>query len=192
MKEKGDPGAKDLQRHMYFMRIAETVAEGANCLGRSVGSVIVRDNRIVSTGYNGTPEGVKNCRDQGCPRCDARAKESMGITEGGYYDICLCVHAEENALVTAARFGSSVEGGTLYTTVQPCFICMRELLQAKILYAYYRDSWAHPKTKDWPDIDAAYGSMKKVFTVFRQIEMPASGSAAVLNGPESAKPRRAP
>src|SRR5947208_1111800 len=99
------------------MKIAQAVAEGADCLGRSVGSVIVRDNRIVSTGYNGTPEGVENCSEGGCPRCSARSKETMGIKEGGFYDICLCVHAQENAIITAARFGSSVEGSAVFTTV---------------------------------------------------------------------------
>ncbi len=162
---------KELDRHRYYMRIAETVAEGADCLGRSVGSVIVRDNRIVSTGYNGTAEGLPNCRDGGCPRCDPKKKESWGISEGAYYDICLCVHAEENALITAARFGSSVETGALYTTLQPCFICMRELLQAKILYVYYRDPWEHPKAKDWPGLTEAYDGMAKALKVFKQIEI---------------------
>jgi dCMP deaminase len=178
VKETADRAGRDLARHKYYMKIAESVAEGANCLGRSVGSIIVRENRIVSTGYNGTPEGVKNCLDHGCPRCDPQTKASWGITEGAYYDICLCVHAEENALITAARFGSPVADGAIYTTLQPCFICMRELLQAKILHAYYRDSWVHPKTKDWQEIEAAYGRMRDVFKVFQQLPAePAAGPA---------------
>jgi dCMP deaminase len=170
--------SKELDRHRYYMRLAEAVSEGADCLGRSVGSVIVRDNRVVSTGYNGTPEGVQNCTEGGCPRCDARAKEAMGITEGGYYDICLCVHAEENAIITAARFGSSVETSAVYTTVQPCFICVRELLQAKILYVYYRDEWTHPKTEEWPGLEKAYDRACEAFKVWEQLPMPPSGLPA--------------
>lgn len=95
----------------------------------------------------------------------------MGITEGGYYDICLCVHAEENAIITAARFGSSVETSAVYTTVQPCFICVRELLQAKILYVFYRDEWTHPKTEEWPGLEKAYDRACEAFKVFEQLPM---------------------
>jgi dCMP deaminase len=94
----------------YYMGIAIAVREKANCLGRKVGAVLVKGNRIISAGYNGTPEGVDNCLDGGCVRC-AR-KEQFAPSMG--YDVCICVHAEENALITAARFGISVEGATAY------------------------------------------------------------------------------
>jgi tRNA(Arg) A34 adenosine deaminase TadA len=111
----------------YFMGIALAVRARANCRGSRVGAVIARDDRIVSTGYNGTPSGMTNCLEGGCLRC-ARP-ERYGPGEA--YDLCICVHAEQNALLAAARFGIEVQGATLYTTMQPCFGCAKELLQAR-------------------------------------------------------------
>ncbi len=126
----------------YYMRIAIAVREKANCLGRRVGAVLVLNNRIISTGYNGTPEGMTNCLDGGCRRC-ARPEE-FGSGKG--YDLCICVHAEQNALLTAARFGIAVEGSALYSTMRPCFGCTKELLQAKVHAVYYLHDWAYPDT----------------------------------------------
>ena len=121
----------------YFMNIALAVRERANCKGSRVGAIIVLDGRIVSTGYNGTPHGLKNCLEGGCLRCSNREQYPAGSA----YDLCICVHAEQNALLAAARFGISVEGGTIYTTMQPCFGCMKEMLQAKIKKVYYLHQW---------------------------------------------------
>jgi len=112
--------------HSYFMQIALAVRERANCVGNRVGAVLVVQNRIVSTGYNGTPSKTKNCDEGGCERCANRARYGPG--EG--YDLCICVHAEQNALLSAARFGVAVAGATLYSTMRPCFGCTKELLQA--------------------------------------------------------------
>jgi dCMP deaminase len=125
----------------YYMGIAIAAREKANCLGRKVGAVLVRENRIISTGYNGTPEGVENCLDGGCIRC--AKKEQFAPSVG--YDVCICVHAEENALITAARFGISVEGAIAYSTMRPCFTCTRALLQAKIQEIFYLHDWRHPE-----------------------------------------------
>lgn len=125
----------------YYMGIAIAVREKANCLGRKVGAVLVRENRIISTGYNGTPEGVENCLDGGCVRC--AKKEQFAPSVG--YDVCICVHAEENALITAARFGISVKGAVAYSTMRPCFTCTRALLQAKIQEIFYLHDWRHPE-----------------------------------------------
>jgi tRNA(Arg) A34 adenosine deaminase TadA len=95
--------------------------------------VVVLGNRIVSTGYNGTPEGMTNCNQGGCYRC-AHPEQ---YEPGKGYDVCICVHAEQNALLTAARFGIPVEGADVYTTLAPCFGCMKELLQAKVRSVYY-------------------------------------------------------
>ncbi len=129
----------------YFMGIAMAVRERANCLGSRIGAVMVRDGRIISTGYNGTPEGMQNCLDGGCHRCSNRGKTYQS---GEAYDVCICVHAEQNALLSAARFGISVEGSTLYTTTRPCFGCTKEMLQAKIKTVYYIHDWlpANPNT----------------------------------------------
>jgi dCMP deaminase len=109
----------------------------ANCTGRRVGAIIVRDNRILSTGYNGTPSKMRNCEEGGCHRC--ANPEAYASGEG--YDLCICVHAEQNALLAAARFGVAIEGCTLYTTLQPCFGCLKELLQASVRGVCYLAPW---------------------------------------------------
>jgi dCMP deaminase len=121
----------------YFMRIAMAVRARANCTGRRVGAIIVRDRRILSTGYNGTPSDMTNCLDGGCHRC--AHPETYGPGES--YDVCICVHAEQNALLAAARFGVAVEGCTAYTTLQPCFGCLKELLQASVREVCYLAPW---------------------------------------------------
>ena len=100
----------------------------------------VKDNRIISTGCNGTPEGMTKCLDGGCERC--RDKETYDSSVG--YDVCICVHAEQNALITAARFGNSIEGSVIYSTLRPCFDCSKAMLQAKVYAVYYLHDWSHP------------------------------------------------
>jgi dCMP deaminase len=124
----------------YYMGIAMAVRKKANCMGRRVGAVIVKRNRIISTGYNGTPEGMTNCLDGGCVRC--KNQEAYKASVG--YDVCICVHAEQNALITAARFGNSIEDAIVYSTLRPCFDCTKVLLQAKVHTIYYIHDWAHP------------------------------------------------
>ena len=122
--------------HDYYMGIAVAVRRRANCLGSHVGAVLVKDDRVISTGTNGTPQGMQNCEDGGCVRCARR--EEFGHGEG--YDKCICVHAEQNALLTAARFGIAVEGSVLYTTLKPCFSCAKALLQAGVRELYFDHS----------------------------------------------------
>jgi dCMP deaminase len=121
----------------YYLGIAKAVAARANCQGRKVGAVLVRGDRIVSTGYNGTPAGVPNCLDGGCQRCANRAEYPSGTN----YDLCICVHAEANALLSAARFGIATEGATLFATHQACFACSKELIQAAVEKAYFLEEW---------------------------------------------------
>jgi dCMP deaminase len=129
-----------MTRDDYYMTIAVAVRKKANCVGRRVGAVIVKHNRIISTGYNGTPEGMTNCLDGGCARC--RDRETYKASVG--YDVCICVHAEQNALITAARFGNSIEDAVVYSTLRPCFDCTKAMLQAKVHTIYYVHEWAHP------------------------------------------------
>jgi dCMP deaminase len=131
-------------RHKYFMNIALAVRLRANCKGNRVGAIIVLDNRIISTGYNGTPENMVNCLDGGCYRCANRDKT---YKSGEAYDLCICVHAEQNAILAAARFGISTAGSTMYTTMRPCFGCAKEMLQAQIKSVYYLHEW-NPSAKD--------------------------------------------
>ncbi len=115
----------------YFMQIARIVALRSNCMKRKVAAVVVKDRRIISTGYNGTPRGVKNCNEGGCPRCNALADSGTRLDE------CLCSHAEENAIVQAAYHGISVKGATLYSTLSPCLICTKMIINAGIERVVY-------------------------------------------------------
>jgi dCMP deaminase len=124
----------------YFMRIALAVRARADCTGNRVGALIVQDRRIVATGYNGTPENMLNCSAGGCHRCAHREQYPSGTG----YDLCICVHAEQNAILAAARFGIAVEGGSMYTTMRPCFGCTKEMLQAGIREVFYLHDWVHP------------------------------------------------
>jgi len=119
----------------YFMDIAHTVARRGNCLRRQVAAVIVSARRIISTGYNGTPRGVPNCCDGGCPRC------AGGAGSGEQLGDCLCSHAEENAIVQAAYHGIAVRGGTLYSTISPCLLCAKMIINAGLVEVVYEDEY---------------------------------------------------
>ena len=108
----------------YFMEMAELVSRRSNCMKRVVGAVIVKDKRVVSTGYNGTAKGLTNCCDGGCPRCNSNARCGVGL------DLCYCIHAEENALLEVGRIGCN--GATLYCTSAPCVGCSKKLIQCGI------------------------------------------------------------
>src|SRR5210317_810613 len=119
----------------YFMDIAHVVSKRGNCCRRKVAALIVRDKRIISTGYNGTPRGISNCYEGGCPRCasDAPSGESLGE--------CICAHAEENAIVQAAYHGISVAEGTLYCTLSPCLMCTKMIINAGIAEVVYETEY---------------------------------------------------
>jgi len=139
----------------YYMNIAIAVRDKANCLGRKVGAILVKENRIISTGYNGTPEGMKNCTDGGCVRCKNREKYKNNLG----YDVCICVHAEQNAVLSAARFGISIENSIAYTTMRPCFDCSKALLQSKVKAVFYLHDWSHPI----PELQEQYALIQKQF-----------------------------
>ena len=115
----------------YFMELARVVATRSNCSRRHVGAVIVRNRHILSTGYNGTPYGVKNCFEGGCPRCSGKIESGKGLDE------CLCVHAEQNAICQAAQHGHAIDGGTIYVTISPCLTCAKLLINAGIKEVVY-------------------------------------------------------
>lgn len=120
----------------YFMNIARLVAERSTCLRRKVGAVIVRDKHILATGYNGAPKGLTHCLDVGCLR------KELEIPSGERVEICRGIHAEQNALVQAARFGIALEGGTLYCNIQPCVTCSKLLINAGIKRIVYFEPYA--------------------------------------------------
>jgi len=141
----------------YLMGIAMAVRARANCTGNRVGAVIAQDARIVSTGYNGTPRHMPNYDEGGCLRCANRD----AFPSGTGYDLCICVHAEQNALLGAARFGIAVEGSTMYTTMQPCFGCIKEALQAGVARIFYVHEWKHPDA----NYRAEYDKFLRFFTL---------------------------
>lgn len=110
----------------YFLDVAKLVAKRATCLRRSVGAVIVKDKRILATGYNGAPSGLKHCFDIGCMR------QKLKIPSGQRHELCRALHAEQNALIQASLYGISVKGSTIYATCQPCVICAKMLINAGI------------------------------------------------------------
>ena len=120
----------------YFLQVAKVVASRSNCVKRHVGALIQRDRRIVSTGYNGTPRGTRNCNEGGCPRCNSFAESGTRLDE------CLCSHGEENAITQAAYHGVSVRDATIYTTFFPCLFCTKLIINAGLAEVVYNASYA--------------------------------------------------
>jgi len=120
----------------YFMNITNLVAERSTCTRRAVGAVLVKDKRILSTGYNGAPSGLKHCREVGCLR------EQLGVESGKMHELCRGIHAEQNAIIQAAYHGVSVKGAVIYCTNQPCSICARMIINAGIEKIYYQSGYA--------------------------------------------------
>ncbi|KPJ54697.1 MAG: cytidine deaminase [Planctomycetes bacterium DG_58] len=111
----------------YFMKVTRTVTERSTCLRRHVGAILVRNRRILATGYNGAPRGLKHCAEVGCLR------ERMGVASGERHELCRGLHAEQNALLQAASHGIRIEGSTLYTTTCPCSVCAKMLINGGIV-----------------------------------------------------------
>ncbi len=119
----------------YFMGIAAMVAGRGDCVKRRVAAIIVRERRIVATGYNGTPRGTVNCGQGGCPRCASFVKSGTALGE------CLCSHGEENAITQAALHGISVKGAVLYSTCSPCLLCTKMIINSGIAQVVYNASY---------------------------------------------------
>lgn len=144
------------KRDDYYMGIAFAVRERANCVGFKVGAVLVQGDRVISTGYNGTPAGIRNCDQGGCQRCE----HPENFKSGTGYDVCICVHAEQNALLSAARLQLPAAGSILYTTLQPCFGCLKELVQAQVAGIRFRHPWKHPDST----LDPQYLELVQLFS----------------------------
>jgi len=126
----------------YFMNITNLVAERSTCTRRAVGAVLVKDKRILSTGYNGAPTGLKHCLEIGCLR------EELGVVSGQMHELCRGIHAEQNAIIQAAYHGVSVNGAVIYCTNQPCSICARMIINAGIQKIYYQSGYADSLAKE--------------------------------------------
>src|SRR5437879_4769268 len=136
----------------YLMSMAVDQAARCNCRKTAVGALIARDDRIISTGYNGTITGFTNCIDGGCPRC-----EDPSVASGRELDRCICVHAEQNALLAAARFGVRVEDADCWVTTEPCLDCTKQLIQASIAEVIF---W-HPYVLPNPESQALRVRMRE-------------------------------
>ena len=141
----------------YFMRMAKVAALRSNCVKRKVAAVIVRDKRVVSTGYNGTPRGTRNCFEGGCPRCNQLADSGTQLDE------CLCSHGEENAITQAAYHGVSVKDGVLYTTFSPCLTCSKMIINSGIREVVYN--------LEYPLSDTSFQLLQEAGLVCRQFRV---------------------
>jgi dCMP deaminase len=117
------------------MTITKMVATRSTCLRRHVGAILVKDKRILATGYNGSPSGLKHCSEVGCLR------ENLSIPSGTRHELCRGLHAEQNAIIQAANHGISIRGATLYCTNKPCIICSKMIINAGITQVYYKEGY---------------------------------------------------
>ena len=128
--------------HEYFMFIAKIVSSRSTCNSRPTGAVIAKDNHILATGYNGAMPGAPHCTDEpdwnGEPFCFRRAR---GIPDVDKYNFCKASHAEANAIAQAARHGIAIEGATLYTTLAPCYVCLKLIATSRIRVIYYEHAY---------------------------------------------------
>ena len=129
----------------YFMEMAQLVSSRSTCLRRKVGAVIVKDKRVLSTGYNGSPKGTKHCEELGCIRV------KMNVPSGTRHELCRGVHAEQNAVTQAAYFGVSVDGASIYTTTYPCSMCAKILINAGIREIIYSEGYSDDLSKQLLD-----------------------------------------
>jgi len=138
---------------IYFMDITALVAKRSTCIRRAVGAIIVKDKRILSTGYNGAPSGIRHCTEVGCMRAE------QNVPSGERHELCRGIHAEQNAIIQAAYHGVSIKGATLFCTNMPCSICAKMIINAGIKRIYYQDGYADPLSSDLLD-EAGIGIIK--------------------------------
>ena len=120
----------------YFMEIVYLIAKRSTCLRRKVGAVIVKDNRILATGYNGVPSGIAHCdASGGCLR------EKLKVPSGERHELCRGLHAEQNAIIQAAYHGSSIRGSVLYCTTMPCIVCAKMIINSGIKKVFFTESY---------------------------------------------------
>lgn len=119
----------------YFMEIVDLVSRRSSCLRRHVGAALIRDRRVLATGYNGAPSGLRHCLEIGCLR------ELNNVPSGERHELCRGLHAEQNAIIQAALHGVSVKGATLYCTNHPCIICAKMIINAGIVQIIIRDGY---------------------------------------------------
>jgi len=122
----------------YFMDIARLVASRSTCLRRQVGAVMVKDKNILATGYNGTPSGIRHCSEVGCLR------QQMNVPSGERHELCRGLHAEQNAIIQAAKHGVNIDGAVLFCTHSPCIICAKMLINSGVKRIVCSDGYPDP------------------------------------------------
>ena len=140
----------------YFMDITFLVAKRSTCLRRSVGALVVKDKRILSTGYNGAPTGIRHCNETGCLR------ETLNVASGENHELCRGIHAEQNAIIQAAYHGVSIKGATLFCTNLPCSICAKMIINAGIKKICYHSGYADSMSEEM--LNEAGVDIKKIDT----------------------------
>ena len=126
----------------YFMEMAEVVRKRSTCLRRKVGALIVKDRRVLATGYNGAPTGIRHCAETGCLR------EKYHVPSGQRHELCRGIHAEQNAIVQAAYLGVSISDSTLYCTNQPCILCSKMLINAGVKRIVVKEGYPDDAARD--------------------------------------------
>jgi len=127
----------------YFIEMAYYVATRATCTRRQVGAVIVKEKHILATGYNGAPRGIAHCFDSGCLR------DKLNIPSGERHELCVALHAEQNAIIQAAYHGIAIAGSEIYCTTHPCSICAKMIINAGITRIYYVEGYPDEYAKQW-------------------------------------------
>lgn len=129
--------------HDYFMEITHLVATRSTCIRRQVGAIIVKDKRILSTGYNGAPQGMAHCLDIGCLR------DKLNIPSGQRHELCRALHAEQNAIIQAATSGTDISGADIYITHSPCSLCMKMLINSSLQTIYYAEGYPDELSREF-------------------------------------------
>lgn len=119
----------------YFIKIAELISSRSTCIRRKVGAVLVKEKRILATGYNGAPSGLKHCAEVGCIR------EKMGVPSGEKHELCRGLHAEQNAIIQAAYHGITIKGSVLYVTCHPCSVCAKMIINGGIVEVVIKENY---------------------------------------------------
>jgi len=143
----------------YFISIANQVASRSTCTRRHIGALVVRDKRILATGYNNVPSGIEHCTTKGCLR------DELGIPSGERHELCRGIHAEQNAVVQAAKYGTAIDGASMYTTTQPCILCAKIMMNAGIKEIVFAGQY--------PD-DLSRAMLEEAGISLRQIALPSS------------------
>ena len=139
---KESPSAERPSWNEYFMQIAQIVKTRSTCMRRQVGCVIVKDKKILATGYNGAPSGLTHCLETGCIR------KKLNIPSGERHELCRALHAEQNAIIQAAISGVTISGSKVFCSHHPCSLCAKMLINSRVKEIYYAEGYPDSLAKE--------------------------------------------